>query len=508
MNVHPNEDPGKTESQEMAKEAEQKPARKRLYWVDWCRSQSVYNVVCGHIWWDVRDEFSLTYDNVYASDWSESTRIMEYSVDEGTFHTIPMFFLVSGYLTHVTLKIDSIGVKKFLRNRVLRIIPPFIFGAIVQVIVQCVGRGKSFSIGLVLFSHLWFLWALALIQLATLPFCVMARSLTDDAKLLYSQALMVDATHRKGPLWSEEKKKMFWMMLGINVVFNVVFAVVMELMFGLLDKGRGAWLFGLPFASNVPILLFVLANIVLKATKNVLFADILFMAGGALCPLSTFLFFGVNSVCSVEECGRFSFLSQNLNYSLNIIVICSLSGFVFGELQPMFQRILAATKLHELLGILGLLFSCFWPYFTYWAPQYIRTTGFLMTYQEFPKIALAGPYNSTHPDPAMTAGLAPSWAIARMWFWSLLICLFAKAYANYAFHKKFHVHITQSGMILYIFHRFYDVSLAEAMISGGMTDPATVTYALIAATFALCFLTYAVVMTNKFTRAMFGIVNV
>ena len=42
MNVHPNEAPGKpTEGQEMAKEAEQKPARKRLYWVDWCRSQSV-----------------------------------------------------------------------------------------------------------------------------------------------------------------------------------------------------------------------------------------------------------------------------------------------------------------------------------------------------------------------------------------------------------------------------------------------------------------------------------
>ena len=41
---------GDGEDEEAAAEAEAPGAarRKRLAWIDWCRTQSVYNVVCGH----------------------------------------------------------------------------------------------------------------------------------------------------------------------------------------------------------------------------------------------------------------------------------------------------------------------------------------------------------------------------------------------------------------------------------------------------------------------------
>ena len=35
------------------------PKRKRLWYIDWLRNQSIINVVLGHIWWDVMDQTGL-----------------------------------------------------------------------------------------------------------------------------------------------------------------------------------------------------------------------------------------------------------------------------------------------------------------------------------------------------------------------------------------------------------------------------------------------------------------
>ena len=39
--------------------SEEGKPRARLFWVDWLRTQSVWNVVCGHVWWAVRDRTGL-----------------------------------------------------------------------------------------------------------------------------------------------------------------------------------------------------------------------------------------------------------------------------------------------------------------------------------------------------------------------------------------------------------------------------------------------------------------
>ena len=131
-----------------------------------------------------------------------------------------------------------------------------------------------------------------------------------------------------------------------------------------------------------------------------------------------------------------------------------------------------------------------------------------MTYQSTPKPGSLTRYNQTNFDSAMMGGLAPSWAIARMWFWTAMIILFAKGYCNFAYHKMFHTHLTQSGMILYIFHRFYDPAIGTALYKEGITEPALLTYLLTVITLGLCYLTYALINTNKYTRSAFGIQGV
>ena len=39
-------------------EGQDTPKRQRLYWVDWARTQSVYNVMFGHAWWTAADQLS------------------------------------------------------------------------------------------------------------------------------------------------------------------------------------------------------------------------------------------------------------------------------------------------------------------------------------------------------------------------------------------------------------------------------------------------------------------
>ena len=98
--------------------------------------------------------------------------MLEYVVDQGSFHTIPLFFLVSGYITSGSFHTDSFSLKRFLANRLLRVLPPFLAGVLV-LCIQRAAQGEAISIAGLLLSHLWFLWALALIQTLSVPFCSM-----------------------------------------------------------------------------------------------------------------------------------------------------------------------------------------------------------------------------------------------------------------------------------------------------------------------------------------------
>ena len=53
-NMHDNNNNNNASSSPQEKE------RKRIPWVDWCRTQSVYNVVAGHAWWTAVDHINLS----------------------------------------------------------------------------------------------------------------------------------------------------------------------------------------------------------------------------------------------------------------------------------------------------------------------------------------------------------------------------------------------------------------------------------------------------------------
>ena len=95
---------------------------------------------------------------------------------QGSFHTIPIFFLVSGYLASISFQTDAEGLLRFFKNRFLRVMPPFIIGMILRYIQRKARDEDTNFVDDILLSHLWFLWALALIQSLAVPYCVMVSS--------------------------------------------------------------------------------------------------------------------------------------------------------------------------------------------------------------------------------------------------------------------------------------------------------------------------------------------
>ena len=67
---------------------------RRLYWLDWCRTQSVWNVVCGHAWWTVCDETAYKNSKVgfyTQSVWTRTRNIVRHYM----FSPAARFFLLS-----------------------------------------------------------------------------------------------------------------------------------------------------------------------------------------------------------------------------------------------------------------------------------------------------------------------------------------------------------------------------------------------------------------------------
>ena len=147
-------------------------SRARHYWLDWLRTQSVWNVVCGHTWWYAKDLTGLSagpsHDAAahHGIAWGEVHRMMEYVADMGLLHTIPVFFVISGVLTSYTLKVSRTGIKKFGFNRSVRILPPLIVGLALELfcrnLIPAPQRDNG-SLFAAFTSTLWFLWAFALV---------------------------------------------------------------------------------------------------------------------------------------------------------------------------------------------------------------------------------------------------------------------------------------------------------------------------------------------------------
>eukprot|EP01063_Lacrimia_lanifica_P007738 TRINITY_DN14981_c0_g2_i1.p1 TRINITY_DN14981_c0_g2~~TRINITY_DN14981_c0_g2_i1.p1 ORF type:complete len:754 (+),score=157.20 TRINITY_DN14981_c0_g2_i1:121-2382(+) len=222
----------------------------RLYWVDWCRTQSVWNVLLGHIWWLVVDRTEyrdtavpwakmnewwygqlidenterlvfrdlvasgLSAENITAAfpsyqqyrrmyvDYTgaseaeaanrELHNMLEYCVQQGLLHTIPLFFLLSGYVAAHAAAVRVRGAGDYFSNessgpaeegtrplkerlmgnfvvrRLSRLVLPFLFGTVCAVLPTKMhfNDGEAWSVLDLLVSDLWFLWVLFLFALA------------------------------------------------------------------------------------------------------------------------------------------------------------------------------------------------------------------------------------------------------------------------------------------------------------------------------------------------------
>ena len=111
----------------------------------------------------------------------------------------------------------------------------------------------------------------------------------------------------------------------------------------------------------------------------------------------------------------------------------------------------------------------------------------------------------TGGDASMSQGL---WGLFRMWYWIILMGVFAIKFTNVQLHPSLHKHLTQRGVVLYVFHRMYEKPILEALYAAGLTDPAALTGVAILIVFAISFLIYFLVFGSSFTRMLCGIITV
>ena len=102
-----------------------------------------------------------------------------------------------------------------------------------------------------------------------------------------------------------------------------------------------------------------------------------------------------------------------------------------------------------------------------------------------------------------------------MWGWFLILVVFAKAFANGPVTRRLHKHVTQSAMVIYIFHRFGEEIWIQAFRKntvyevgdepGTKWDRIGFGLAVVLMNFATCMAVYGLLQTNWVTRKMFGI---
>ena len=265
---------------------------------------------------------------------------------------------------------------------------------------------NGFEVRFILESHLWFLYALGIIQVACLPFHVIARTLihldnhkilqikggNDESRKCANEELKSnsrDLNHIK--LCGLKAEKFIPIVILCNIVFNAAFIIFMETFFDVTKHGKTIWLVALPFASTIPLLC-VLAGAKLRfrnhkiigVVKLNIIADSLQIFGFLLIPLSMFIFLGSSSICPRPDCDRLAYISINLVFTMNLIILCNMTGMMFGEIQDRMHRVIAYNKKKctQFLPVMVLLLSWGWPFFTYWGPMYMRRSAFVTTYQE------------------------------------------------------------------------------------------------------------------------------
>jgi len=588
---HKNASPEQEKVDQLQADAAHEPPPPRLYWLDWCRTQSVWNVVCGHVWWTTGDRTqfedshnpkyafqdignnierpkgritdrewrnNILYSNVFtAQDFTtaagpsvarqrENSNMWEYVVEQGTLHTIPLFFLLSGYISAAvsgfrgrntgvplldgyfakaavagvadegaagakTIKAKEAGAQgtederenfpdvasyvaaartqvgeialwKFSLRRFQRLILPFIFGTLCSVIPRAAMLDDLGALTVVQ-SEMWFLYVLWGFASANYPWCQYGHYLKALFELKYVVAGNNGAGELSGEVQQRASKLTTWAAVYgcIAVVVNWVVPLIAKGIFAD-DDLQDNWWFTLGATCLLSIALQLCSLVAVSAAKSqtqLLLAQLVLVAS-VFCfvPMSFVL-----AVPSLKVDDEFDFMSVNMWFVFMLFELLYMFGYFFALFQNHIGYLRHKLLPRDFLGVSLLLLSAIWPLATYWGERSARRVG---------------PFLTFYDDQQRLLGLM------RSWMWMAALAGFAYWFANGPVTKAFHRHVTQSAMVIYLFHRFMEECWMRVLREKD-SHRDELSWGALALIFLSCFAIYGLLQTNWVTRLMFGL---
>lgn len=603
--------------------------KKRLWWLDWCRTQSVWNVVCGHAWWSACDftEYArsgtewtrlgdignnsrspaagkitdrtwnghMLFSNIYLKynddnltlmdgRLKETSNMFEYVVEQGTLHTIPLFFLLSGYVsafssgnrgkvrkgfsrflnlwsdarcadagheversyddrcdekdgttkthTHTqsgyapegrkkeedrirfvgmdeylermaqdTAHIGETNFVRFVIRRFIRLILPFLFGTLCSVLPRAAIL-DDITVGHLIFSQMYFLYVLFAYAVVNFAWCRWLHLFKEYFELRFAQAVArVKEVGSKNNNASasdavESRARVLLRMMIPFAILNLILLLAIPLiaihLFHDAEKEMPLlWALVVFISFIVSGALLCIAVAIVSQTTSMagLHLSCLFIT------LAVFQFIIMSFIMVTPplfaEDGEYNWLSENMWVPFLFFEICYMFGFSWCVFEDYIKFAWKTGTRPQLWGVLFLLLSALWPLATFFGARTARRIG---------------PWLSFYDDCQRQLG------IFRTWSWMGILIGFAISCTNHPVHKRFHVHVTQSAMIIYIFHRLWEQIMIEALTDELEAPPEEHTIdrfgllvILITFSFACSFATYFLLQLHWTLRMAFGI---
>ena len=94
---------------------------------------------------------------------------------------------------------------------------------------------------------------------------------------------------------------------------------------------------------------------IIGVVKLNIIADSLQIFGFLLIPLSMFIFLGSSSICPRPDCDRLAYISINLVFTMNLIILCNMTGMMFGEIKECIQK-----EMYTILASHGITVAIFY----------------------------------------------------------------------------------------------------------------------------------------------------
>ncbi|CAD7923736.1 unnamed protein product [Amoebophrya sp. A120] len=564
-------------------DADQAPTPPRLYWLDWCRTQSVWNVVCGHVWWTISDETefaqsqnetyrfadlgnnkipkpgkvltnkvtdrvwknNVMFSNVYMTYTNngsvaltesmarqrENSNMWEYVVEQGTLHTIPLFFLLSGYISaavsgfkgrntvapvldqyldktpdsttggaefpklekyveKLSSKVGEDAFHHFCARRFKRLILPFIFGSVCSVIPRSLMRDE-FGALTVIESEMWFLyalWGFACANYAWGQYAHYYKALFEMDYVKAGQRCILGEVAAPASDAFKEQRGMVqkWCLIYgvVAQLVNWVIPVVANVVFNS-DGMKTWWWLTLGVTCLITMVLQFFALFMLSGSQK----GMHLLATQCVVLFSIVMFIPMTFVLAaprLKEDAESDFLSVNMWFVMMLFEMLYMFGYFLALFQSHLSHVRRMLLPNHTFGVVILLLSAIWPVATFWGARSARRVG---------------PFLTFYDDQQRLLGLL------RSWLWMAVLAAFAYYFANGTVTPAVHKHITQSAMVVYVFHRFAEELWLRALLEkdSNRDEIAASTIVLVLLS---CMGLYAILQSNWVTRLMFGLTKI